>query len=400
MRGKLTQRGADRVARLSWTLADLAGLDAPGRDEVHRGARPARRPVRRRPQAPPGADRMSGDAQIAGRRRERAARMVLSGVVEPGDVDACRLVREHGARCAARAASLACGCRGQARRLGAAAGRHVARRGASGRRRGGRALRLCPGDEEWPRQLDELRLLESADGAATHRRTRSASGCADQRSSVDRRPVGVDRRRPGIDGVRRPRGRRSGVPLRRPRLDDRLRRRLRDRRRRASWRAGRRHPTVAVLAGGIDRLYPAGNANLLRRSSRTGVLVAEAGPGCKPIKSRFLTRNRLIAALGAGIVVVEAALRSGALSSARWALDLGRPVMGVRGRSPRARRVAFTSCCDSRSRWSSPMSTRCWSTCRRWAPTWPLARASRSVRSTGSIRSSEQSWRRCRCSPR
>ena len=59
--------------------------------------------------------------------------------------------------------------------------------------------------------------------------------------------------------------------------------------------------------------------------------MAEAGPGCKPIKSRFLTRNRLIAAMGSGIVVVEAALRSGALSSARWALELSRPVMGVPG---------------------------------------------------------------------
>src|SRR3954470_11534111 len=89
--------------------------------------------------------------------------------------------------------------------------------------------------------------------------------------------------------------------------------------------------TVAVLAGGVDRPYPSGNAGLLREIAATGLLVSEAPPGAAPTKSRFLVRNRLIAALSAGTVVVEAALRSGSLSTARWARDLGRSVMGVPG---------------------------------------------------------------------
>jgi DNA processing protein len=89
--------------------------------------------------------------------------------------------------------------------------------------------------------------------------------------------------------------------------------------------------TLAVLAGGVDRPYPAGNAALLREIAETGLLVSEAPPGAAPTKSRFLVRNRLIAAMSAGTVVVEAALRSGSLSTARWARDLGRSVMGVPG---------------------------------------------------------------------
>jgi DNA processing protein len=93
----------------------------------------------------------------------------------------------------------------------------------------------------------------------------------------------------------------------------------------------RERPTVAVLAGGIDRLYPAGNSGLLREIAASGLLVSEAPPGAAPTKSRFLVRNRLIAAFSSGTVVVEAALRSGSLSTARWARDLGRSVMGVPG---------------------------------------------------------------------
>jgi DNA processing protein len=90
-------------------------------------------------------------------------------------------------------------------------------------------------------------------------------------------------------------------------------------------------PTVAVLAGGVDRLYPSGNRQLLREIADSGLVVSEAPPGAAPTKSRFLVRNRLIACLAAGTVVVEAALRSGSLSTARWARDLGRSVMGVPG---------------------------------------------------------------------
>lgn len=89
--------------------------------------------------------------------------------------------------------------------------------------------------------------------------------------------------------------------------------------------------TMAVMAGGLDRYYPSGNADLLARVAREGALVAEVGPGSAPSRSRFLTRNRLIAALSVGCVVVEAGWRSGTLSTANHAADLLRPVGAVPG---------------------------------------------------------------------
>ncbi|WP_062313038.1 DNA-processing protein DprA [Demequina rhizosphaerae] len=88
--------------------------------------------------------------------------------------------------------------------------------------------------------------------------------------------------------------------------------------------------TVAVLAGGVDRLYPAGNATLLARVIAAGAVVSEQPPGFAPQRQRFLSRNRLIAAAGA-TVVVEAAHRSGALSTARHAAELHRTVAAVPG---------------------------------------------------------------------
>lgn len=90
--------------------------------------------------------------------------------------------------------------------------------------------------------------------------------------------------------------------------------------------------TVAFLAGGIDRLYPAGNADLLRAvADGSGLLVSEVPPGSVPSRVRFLKRNRLIAAAGAATVVVEAAWRSGSLATAALAVDLLRPVGAVPG---------------------------------------------------------------------
>jgi DNA processing protein len=90
-------------------------------------------------------------------------------------------------------------------------------------------------------------------------------------------------------------------------------------------------PTVAVLACGVDVGYPRGHANLLERIAESGLVVSEVPPGSAPSRVRFLVRNRLIAALSRGSVVVEAAVRSGALNTARWAQQMMRPVMGVPG---------------------------------------------------------------------
>lgn len=89
--------------------------------------------------------------------------------------------------------------------------------------------------------------------------------------------------------------------------------------------------TVAVLACGVDRAYPAAHKRLLDHLADHGAVVSELPPGCAPTRLRFLARNRIIAALTRGTVVVEAAVRSGALNTAGWALRLNQPVMGVPG---------------------------------------------------------------------
>jgi DNA processing protein len=95
--------------------------------------------------------------------------------------------------------------------------------------------------------------------------------------------------------------------------------------------AGRPLVTACVLAGGVDRLYPASNARLLQHLAREQLLLSEHPPGCAPTRWRFLSRNRLIAALGAGLVVVEGRWRSGSLSTAHRAAELGRWVGAVPG---------------------------------------------------------------------
>jgi len=89
--------------------------------------------------------------------------------------------------------------------------------------------------------------------------------------------------------------------------------------------------TVAVLAGGVDVPYPAAHTAMLRRVAEQGLLVSEYPPGVRPARHRFLTRNRLVAALSGATVVVEAGLRSGAANTASWAEALGRPVCAVPG---------------------------------------------------------------------
>jgi DNA processing protein len=89
--------------------------------------------------------------------------------------------------------------------------------------------------------------------------------------------------------------------------------------------------TLAVLACGVDRPYPVVHATLLDRIAASGLVISEYPPGSVPARHRFLVRNRLIAALGAGTLVVEAGLRSGAHRTAADARALGRPVMAVPG---------------------------------------------------------------------
>ncbi len=89
--------------------------------------------------------------------------------------------------------------------------------------------------------------------------------------------------------------------------------------------------TIAVIAGGIDSYYPPENRELQERIAHTGLLVAEQPPGREPQARHFPYRNRIIAGLAGGTLVVEAAPRSGSLITARLAAEYGREVMAVPG---------------------------------------------------------------------
>src|SRR3954470_10251235 len=89
--------------------------------------------------------------------------------------------------------------------------------------------------------------------------------------------------------------------------------------------------TVAVLAGGVERPYPSGHATLISRIARDGLVVSAVAPGSAPMKSRFLARNRLIAGMTRGTIVVEADLRSGSRNTVKHAIEAGRHVGAVPG---------------------------------------------------------------------
>jgi DNA processing protein len=97
--------------------------------------------------------------------------------------------------------------------------------------------------------------------------------------------------------------------------------------------------TVGVLAGGVDIVYPAENQGLYEEIVARGAVVSEMPPGLQPQARHFPQRNRIVAGMALGVVVVEAALKSGSLITARLALEYGREVFAVPGSplDPRAR---------------------------------------------------------------
>lgn len=92
-----------------------------------------------------------------------------------------------------------------------------------------------------------------------------------------------------------------------------------------------RTPTIVVLASGVDQPYPPAHSALFARVADQGLIVSELAPGEHPTRTRFLARNRLLAALSGGTVIVEAAVRSGARHTIAWADALQRVVMAVPG---------------------------------------------------------------------
>lgn len=261
---------------------------------------------------------------------ERHARLLLGAAVEPGDPDVGRLVRDFSAvelvarlrrRGLAQAKASA-----WAERL---ASTDVERLLEIAARVGARFV--VPGDVEWPLSLDQLSVFESgpADrraGAPLGLWVRGApvlaATCATSVAVVGARAASEYGLHVAGDlgggcaqqGVAVVSGAAYGIDAAAHR---------------GALAVGGR--TVAVVAGGVDVSSPAGLAALLAQIAADGLVVSEAAPGSPPSRSRFLVRNRLIAALSQGTVVVEAALRSGALSTARWARDLHRVVMGVPG---------------------------------------------------------------------
>ncbi|WP_432536791.1 DNA-processing protein DprA [Kineococcus arenarius] len=286
-------------------------MSAPGTPS---GAAPVRSPLVRR--VPPALRPALED--------ERLARAAWSRLAEPGDAAAAALVAEVGAALALEAVVTGRGPRRWQSRLEDA---DPAADLAHARAVGGRLV--VPGDDEWPTGVDDLarhggpdrplgapialwvrgpaHLAEAVGRAAAvvgsractpygeHVTSEIAAGLADRGFGV------VSGGAFGIDAAAH----------------------------RAALAVG--GTSVAVLAGGVDRVYPAGNAALLGRLARRGALVSEVPCGSSPTRWRFLERNRLIAAATAGTVVVEAAWRSGALSTAERAERLLRPVGAVPG---------------------------------------------------------------------
>ncbi len=257
---------------------------------------------------------------------ERLARVTLSCGVEPGDGTTSSLVRQLGAqRALERSLSAAEGETGEmlAQRLAEV---DPARQLDQAARCGIRFL--VPGDPEWPTgldQLDDAITEEGFGGTPPGLWVKGPMPLSELATSV----AVVGSRAASVYGVEMTRAvcehlARAGVPV-------------------VSGGAlgidfeahdatlSADGVTAAVLACGVDRVYPAQNRLLLQHLAAEFAVVSEQPPASAPTRPRFLARNRLIAAMTAGTVVVEAALRSGALNTAGWAESLHRQVMCVPG---------------------------------------------------------------------
>ncbi len=258
---------------------------------------------------------------------DRLARVALSRLTEPGDTRVAGLVAELGAVALHEALA-------EERDLGGMLTDVAARLDAMDPARDlDRAQRLglrfvVPGDDEWPAQVEDLRVAEPVQqrggpplglwvkGPLRLDEVAQSVAVVGSRSATSyggdvAAEIGAVLARAGTCVV-------SGAAFG---IDQ------------AAHRGALavRGPSVAVLACGVDRAYPAAHKSLLDHLAGTGAVVSELPPGSAPTRLRFLARNRVIAALARGTVVVEAAVRSGALNTANWASRLHRPLMGVPG---------------------------------------------------------------------
>lgn len=259
---------------------------------------------------------------------ERIARAALSRLGEPGDIRLATIVEQLGAT---RVYELLCNEEDIAgvysdvatRLRGLDPERELDQAAAKGIRF------VCPGDQEWPGPLDELNRADPLQGRGGTPLGLWAKGplslgdaCRRSVAIVGSRSattygaavasdIGAQVSGAGLCVV-------SGAAFG---IDQAAHR----------GALATRGPTVAVLACGVDRAYPSAHKNLLDYIADVGLVVSELPPGCSPTRLRFLSRNRVIAALAQGTVVVEAAARSGALNTANWTSRLNRVLMGVPG---------------------------------------------------------------------
>lgn len=255
---------------------------------------------------------------------ERAARMALSCAVDGGDPDGADLVRRLGPEGAW--ARVQAGVLGEplARRA-ATTDVEVVQRLASR----GSVRFVIPGDEEWPAGLDDLEqatpiqrrggvpfgLWLRGPGHLARLAARSVAVVGSRASTAYGTGFATDLAAELAEaGVTVVSGMAFGIDTAAHR---------------GALAVG--GPTVGVVANGVDVAYPPGNARLFEAVAQDHLLVSELPPGAHPTRIRFLARNRLIAALSGGTVVVEAALRSGARNTAGWALECQRPLMAVPG---------------------------------------------------------------------
>lgn len=266
-------------------------------------------------------------AAAGGDRRELLARVALNHVVEPGDIRVAREIAARGAPAVYEELLRGDGAPGvsadaAARLQRSDPVRDLERGLANGLRF------VIPGDAEWPAQLDDLaHTPDTADRGGVPiglwvRGPVRLDALADSVAVVGSRSAtayGLDVAR-GIAQALAGAGWTvvSGAAFG---VDEAAHR--------GAVAGG--GPTVAVLACGADRAYPLAHERLIDHLAGHGAVVSEAPPGAAPMRVRFLARNRIIAALTRGTVVVEAAPRSGALNTASWADALSREVMGVPG---------------------------------------------------------------------
>jgi len=270
----------------------------------------------------------SGPAPGAVAAADRRARVALNLLAEPGDARLATLVTELGPRAVHEQLLRRHGDGGvgddvAARLRALDPDAELARAIRSGIRF------VCPGDEEWPASLADLDRAEELNGRGGAPMGLWLRGPARLDEVVARAVAVVGSRSAttygaGVAGDLAAQLAEAGVTVVSGAafgIDQAAHR----------GALAARGPTVAVLACGADRCYPAAHRDLLTYVAETGLVVSETPPGGAPTKLRFLSRNRLIAALSQGTVVVEAAVRSGALNTANWAGLLHRTVMGVPG---------------------------------------------------------------------